>query len=166
MNIRRFVSENNITGSLSVRIMNVESPDHFSSFSAGYRWVPGWNIAACAYREFSFRKHPEKVPVEWCRCGFYGLTRNYDQIASWRTLASTAVVLAEARGKVILHENGLRAEKMRVVASVELSWSERFWNHQIGNSADGWKWARDYFGVPLVSAKWIAPLVQYQMDRQ
>jgi hypothetical protein len=90
----------------------------FRSLNSSYEWTSGLNFASCNASQFMYIPtvplisiHSEKPPLEGCACGFYAfksLSKLLEQ--DDHRMANMVIVIIEAFGKVILHDEGFRAE--------------------------------------------------------
>lgn len=104
-----------------------------SPWQGRMRWRPGFNEASCrAHRTMVDRAarrlgHPEPIPADVCRCGFYAMHDLPDE-GRWPGLPfelrlessgcrhSLIFGVARAAGGVLLGRNGWRAQRAEVVA--------------------------------------------------
>lgn len=132
---------------LSMELRAVRSP------LASFMWDgPVAHMAPCI-------RCGESIPEQHCTCGLhasYGAGQVLDQYIQYR---ERFLVVVEAQGTVILHEDGWRAEQCAVHAIVEL-YAGNVIKHMMLLSA-----ARLLGGPPLISLEDAIDIVQAQYRR-
>lgn len=85
------------------------------SFSAGYKWVSGWQTATCHGR----RHHLGTVEGMYCGCGFWAYwSKNGEHVRIEGTSTNHVVGIIEGKGKAVVGNSGFRIAEARIVALV------------------------------------------------
>lgn len=104
-----------VVGFRSMRVDGNELVGHNQGRVAGKEWV----IAQCPWATRAyFTAHHGPVPGWLCMCGFYAHKHQVDTYVDAIHMERAVVVVVHLAGRVIEHETGYRAERMRVVGYV------------------------------------------------
>jgi uncharacterized membrane protein (DUF485 family) len=88
------------------------------SFSAGYRWEPGWQTATCHGAPHHL-SNPNGAYGVYCGCGFWAYwNKNGEHVKITMPNPNQVVGIIEGRGSALVGNSGFRVSEARIVALV------------------------------------------------